>query len=128
MAEGAAIEASASSLEPSAPGKAGKGVASNGATPHLAGTAQRNASGSVDRVMPKDFSIAFEIGNGSTKPGVERGPRKHSMKGFEDTYVDIVDYIIRITHRIWEDQDVGYIYDTYAPGCFVHDAFSAWLS
>ena len=29
------------------------------------------------------------------------------MKGFEDTYVDIVDYIIRITHRIWEDQDVG---------------------
>jgi hypothetical protein len=28
---------------------------------------------------------------------------------------------VRITHRIWEDQDVGYIYDTYAPGCIVHD-------
>ena len=37
------------------------------------------------------------------------------MRGFEDTYVDIVDYIVRITDRIWEDQDVGYIYDTYAP-------------
>ena len=43
------------------------------------------------------------------------------MRGFEDTYVDIVDYIIRITHRIWEDQDAGYIYDTYSPGCFVYD-------
>ena len=121
MPEGAAVESSTSSLEPSAPANTGKGVASNGATPYLVGGAQRNATGSVDRVMPKDFSIAFEIGNGATKPGVERGPRKHSMKGFEDTYVDIVDYIIRITHRIWEDQDVGYIYDTYSPSCRVYD-------
>jgi len=121
MPEGAAVESSKSSLEPSAPANTGKGVASNGATPYLVGGAQRNATGSVDRVMPKDFSIAFEIGNGATKPGVERGPRKHSMKGFEDTYVDIVDYIIRITHRIWEDQDVGYIYDTYSPSCRVYD-------
>ena len=121
MPEGAAVESSKSSLEPSAPANTGKGVASNGATPYLVGGAQRNATSSVDRVMPKDFSIAFEIGNGATKPGVERGPRKHSMKGFEDTYVDIVDYIIRITHRIWEDQDVGYIYDTYSPSCRVYD-------
>ena len=63
--------------------------------------------------MPADFSIAFEVGNGAWKPGVERGPRRQSMRGFEDTYVDIVDYIVRITHRIWEDQDIGYIYDTY---------------
>ena len=45
----------------------------------------------------------------------DQGERVQPMRGFEDTYVDIVDYIIRITHRIWEDQDVGYIYDTYAP-------------
>jgi len=121
MPEGAAVESSTTSLAPSAPGSSGKGVAPNGATPYLVGGAQRHATGSVDRVMPKDFSIAFEIGNGSTKPGVQRGPRKHSMKGFEDTYVDIVDYIIRITHRIWEDQDVGYIYDTYSPSCRVYD-------
>jgi len=40
--------------------------------------------------------------------------RQQSMRGFEDTYVDIVDYITRITHRIWEERDFGYIYDTYA--------------
>ena len=110
-----------SGLQRAASSKTVKGAVSNGAAPYVAGRAQRNATSSVTREMPKDFSIAFEIGNGSTKPGVERGPRRQSMRGFEETYVDIVDYIIRITHRIWEDQDIGYIYDTYAPSCRVFD-------
>ena len=42
------------------------------------------------------------------------------MRGYEDTYVDIIDWCIRITDRIWEDQDVGYIYDTYRTGCRVY--------
>ena len=29
------------------------------------------------------------------------GP-KQDLPGFEDTYQNIVDYIVRITHRIWE--------------------------
>jgi predicted ester cyclase len=84
--------------------------------PHLGGS-----SGS--RTMPTDYSTAVRPGTGAdtVRGGAERGERRQSMRGFEDTYVDIVDYIIRITHRIWEDQDVGYIYDTYAPGCFVYD-------
>src|SRR3954468_6593086 len=51
----------------------------------------------------------------------DQGERVQPLRGFEDTYVDIVDYIIRITDRIWEDQDVGYIYDTYRAGCRVYD-------
>jgi len=31
------------------------------------------------------------------------------MRGFEETYRNIVDYIVRITYRIWEDRDVEYI-------------------
>lgn len=75
------------------------------------------------RQMPSDYSIAVRPGTGSgtLRADRERGQRRQPMRGFEDTYVDIVDYIIRITHRIWEDQDAGYIYDTYAPGCFVYD-------
>ncbi len=76
---------------------------------------------SANRFMPPDYSIALDLGRGATIEVPDRGPRKHSMRGFEEEYVDIVDYIVRITHRIWEDQDVGYIYDTYAPGCRVHD-------
>src|SRR3954449_3887450 len=51
----------------------------------------------------------------------DQGERVQPMRGFEDGYVDIVDWIIRITDRIWEDQDVGYIYDTYRAGCCVYD-------
>ena len=98
-----------------------KGTAPNGAVPVRTETPAGNASGSVDRQMPADFSIALGVGNGATKPGIDPGPRRHSMRGFEDTYVDIVDYIVRVTHRIWEDQDIGYSYDTYAPACRVYD-------
>jgi predicted ester cyclase len=77
----------------------------------------------VLRTMPDDHAIALRPGFGADvqTPGSHPGERRHPMRGFEDTYVDIVDYIVRITHRIWEDQDVGYIYDTYAPGCRIYD-------
>jgi predicted ester cyclase len=42
------------------------------------------------------------------------------MRGFDPQYTDIVDYIIRITHKIWEEKAVGYIYDTYQHNCVVH--------
>ncbi|MFW0795230.1 ester cyclase [Gordonia sp. CPCC 205515] len=77
-------------------------------------------SESSGRVMPTDFAIALRQGNGADTVDYPTGDRRQLMRGFEDTYVDIVDYIVRITHRIWEDQDVGYIYDTYSPGCRLH--------
>jgi predicted ester cyclase len=48
------------------------------------------------------------------------GARLMSMRGFEDQYTDIVDYIVRITHKIWEEKAIGYIYDTYQHNCVVH--------
>ncbi len=30
------------------------------------------------------------------------GERRMAMRGFEDEYTDIVDYIVRITHRNWD--------------------------
>lgn len=75
------------------------------------------------RTMPPDYAIAVRpnAGADTVRAAEGRTPRRQSMRGFEDVYVDIVDYIVRVTHRIWEDQDVGYVYDTYAPGCFVFD-------
>ena len=51
------------------------------------------------------------------------GERRQSMRGFEDGYSDIVDFIVRVTHRIWEQADMGYIYDTYLHNCTVHTAY-----
>jgi predicted ester cyclase len=49
--------------------------------------------------------------------------RRHSMRGFEPVHADIVDYIVRITHRIWEEGDIGHIYDTYGHNCPVHSPY-----
>lgn len=49
------------------------------------------------------------------KPG-----RRQSMEGFDDEFVDIVDYILRITHRIWEEKNIGLVYDYYSHNCPIH--------
>ena len=75
-------------------------------------------------IMPADFSISLAAKGGADtllrNPGSER---LQSMRGFEATYVDIIDYIVRITHRIWEEKDIGYIYDTYRHNAHVYDDF-----
>ncbi len=46
--------------------------------------------------------------------------KKLDLPGFDKEYKDIVDYILRITHRIWEERSVGVIYDTYHNEIKVH--------
>lgn len=74
--------------------------------------------------MPPDLAISLgakgNIDAQLFKPGSEQ---RQSMRGFEAQYVDIIDYIVRITHRIWEEKDVGYIYDTYSYTSKVHDDY-----
>lgn len=76
------------------------------------------------RFMPTDYSISLMARGGTDSwlmnPGTER---RQSMQGFEDQYVDIVDYILRITHRIWEEKDIGYIYNTYKHNSRVYDDY-----
>ena len=75
--------------------------------------------------MPTDFSVSLDAyRRGGTDSFLERVPEglvRQPMANFESTYVNIVDYIVRITHRIWEEKDIGYIYDTYSHDCAVWD-------
>ena len=52
-----------------------------------------------------------------------KGPRTQAMRGFEETYSDIVDYIVRITEEIWVDRAIGRIYDTYDHACTVYSQY-----
>ena len=47
-------------------------------------------------------------------------PRVQSMRGFDPIYTDIVDYIVRCTHRIWDERDVGLIYTHYTHNCVLY--------
>ena len=75
--------------------------------------------------MPTDFSISLD---GYTAGRTVRIPEDHGpaqeMPGF-DGYRNVVDYIVRITHRIWEtdQRHVAYIEDCYAPESIVFDDY-----
>jgi predicted ester cyclase len=47
-------------------------------------------------------------------------PRSQQMRGFDEIYTDIVDYIVRCTHRIWDERDVGLIYSHYTHNCVLY--------
>lgn len=49
-----------------------------------------------------------------------QGERRQQISSFGEEYSDIVDYILRCTHRIWEQKDVGLIATHYAPDIAVH--------
>jgi len=67
------------------------------------------------RHMPADYSISLRQTRAAdqliTTPG---GERRQPMSGYEDTFTDIVDFILRCTHRIWEEKAIGYLYEHYA--------------
>ena len=46
--------------------------------------------------------------------------QRQSMQGFDDDYVDIVDYIVRCTYKIWEQGGLGRIYDHYRHDIVIH--------
>jgi predicted ester cyclase len=46
--------------------------------------------------------------------------RRQPLAGFDADYTDIVDYIVRCTHKIWEEKAVGLIYTHYAHNVTVH--------
>lgn len=77
--------------------------------------------GDTSQVIPVDHR---NYGSG------DGGERRQELPGFDPEYRDIVDYIVKITHRIWEEKAVGVIYETYGNDCVVHsgDGCSAGVS
>ena len=48
------------------------------------------------------------------------GQGKQILPGFDDKYLNIVDYILKITEEIWEQRAIWVINDTYAKYVIVH--------
>ncbi len=47
-------------------------------------------------------------------------PRVQGLRGFDPEYTDIVDYIVRCTHRIWDERNVGLIYTHYTHNSVIY--------
>ena len=87
--------------------------------------------------MPRDYRISLDsycqrqsIGQGHVdneqRIPDDLGPHQ-SMRGFEEIYPNIIDYIVRITYKIWEDRDVEYIGATYSDDSKVYDDYGLQL-
>lgn len=87
--------------------------------------------------MPANFGISLDryVGRHGIGAGFNKDERRipaqfgpgQSMQGFEETYRNIIDYIVRITYRIWEDRDVEYIGKTYSENSRVYDDYGLQL-
>ncbi len=86
------------------------------------------------RHMPTshDISLARYTDGRKVRIPEDPGPTQ-SLRGFDD-YRNIIDYIVRITHRIWESadhcgapRDVDYIGACYAPDSMVYDDYGLQL-
>ena len=51
---------------------------------------------------------------------MEEGPRRQELPGYDPVYRDFVDYIIRCTHRIWEEKNIGLCRTHYSDDCVMH--------
>ena len=67
----------------------------------------------------QDPEILSPVGR-SMREQLAEGPRRQVLEGFEPVYRDIVDYIVRCTHRIWEEKNVGLCRTHYGDDCVLH--------
>ena len=67
-------------------------------------------TGAILQVERRDFAQLVPEGR----------ERVQSLRGFDDCYTDIVDYIVRCTHKIWDERDVGLIYSHYTWNCVAY--------
>ena len=51
---------------------------------------------------------------------LQQGPRRQELPGFDPVYRDFVDYIMRCTHRIWEEKNIGLCRTHYGDDCTMH--------
>lgn len=79
-------------------------------------TARERANGASGTNGAIIFDQGRDIGK-LLQPGTER---RQSLRGFDEDYVDIVDYIVRCTYKIWEQRGIGLIYTHYKQDTPVH--------
>ncbi|MCH4888243.1 ester cyclase [Acidaminobacter sp. JC074] len=67
-----------------------------------------------------DSNEVNPVNNHDYNDFVKLSESKQNPKGFDKAYNDFVDYIMKITHEIWEEKGIGVIYDTYHNNVTMH--------
>jgi len=75
---------------------------------------------SDNRVYYGDSSEVNPLGYRDYNDYIKSLKKTQSMNGFDPEYKDFVHYIIGITHKIWEEKSIGYIYKVYHNDVTMH--------
>lgn len=67
-----------------------------------------------------DSSLVTPVKNKDYNDYVALSKPRQELPGFDVQYHDFVEYIIGITHSIWEEKNIGVIYDTYSNNIVLH--------
>ena len=97
---------------------------------HREVAAQRSRNGVIMRHTDRSFR-----GEGDLSKLIEPDrERTQDLRGFDADYTDIVDYIVRSTHKIWEEGGMGLLYSHYQHNAKIHTPYGmeygreAWLA
>jgi hypothetical protein len=71
------------------------------------------------RAWNSDPDVLSPVGRPLEELLAPAAPRR-AVDGFGPDYSDIVDYIVRCTHRIWEQKNIGLCRTHYAEDCVLH--------
>ncbi len=71
----------------------------------------------ADITLPQKGDLAKIISSNSL---LANSFDKPAMRGFAPAFQDIVDYIVKITHEIWEERGIGRLYEYYSTNMRIH--------
>lgn len=97
-----------------------KTIASNAKAAVKPEMEKKSGQAKSSKVFYGDSNEVVPVGYSDYNDYVQFTQRKQNMKGFDEDYRDFVDYIMKITHRIWEEKGIGIIYDTYHNNVVMH--------
>ncbi len=83
-------------------------------------TVRREINMTENKVFYGNGSEVQEVGVMDYNDFSKQTKREQDIKGFDPQYRDFVDYIMTITHQIWEEKGIGVIYDTYHNNVTMH--------
>jgi predicted ester cyclase len=87
--------------------------------------AENHPEGKISRIASSKDQVLQVERRDYTDLAPANRPRVQSLDGFDDIYTDIVDYIVRCTHRIWDERNIGLIYTHYTHNCVVYGTMGA---
>lgn len=66
-----------------------------------------------NKIFYGDGSLVTPVGYLDYNDFCTKTKRDQDLPGFDPQFRDFVDYVLKITHQIWEEKGIGVIYDTY---------------